>query len=68
MISKKEREVYNTIKAYIEKNGFSPSMREICRSVGIQSTATITVYLDKLESLGYIHRGKFVSRGISIIK
>ena len=68
MLSEREQQVYDAIKTYIDKHGFAPSMRELCKSVEMKSTATMQKYLDKLESEGYISRGKFTPRAISISK
>jgi repressor LexA len=66
MLDKKESAVLKAIRDYIHKNGFSPSLRELCNVTTINSTSTMQKYLDKIESEGYISRCKFIPRGISI--
>ncbi|MDE6361453.1 MAG: hypothetical protein K2L53_00580, partial [Clostridia bacterium] len=36
------------IKSFVDKNGYTPTVREICNSVGFKSTASAQYYLDKL--------------------
>jgi SOS-response transcriptional repressor LexA len=58
--------IYKAIKNYIEKNGFSPSVRELCKLTGINSISTITSYLNKLEEGGYIKRKPKIVRNITL--
>lgn len=39
---------------FINENGFSPSVREISKAVGLKSTSTVQAHMDKLDALGYI--------------
>lgn len=71
--AKQEREekiqaVYDMIKAAYDESRYPPSMREICRELGINSTCTIHRYISELEnrSLIIVHRG--VNRGIILAK
>ena len=45
----KEQLVYDYIKENIRKNGYSPSIRDICAALGIKSTSTVHLCLDRLE-------------------
>ena len=60
--------VYLAIKNYINKIGYSPTVRELCKMTGKSSPATIQVHLKKLKSLGYITFEENKSRTIRIIK
>ena len=42
------------ITAYVEQNGFAPSVRELCSMSGYRSTATVHRYMKQLESEGLI--------------
>lgn len=46
--------VYQYILEYITENGYSPSVRDICRGVGIKSTSTIHNHLKRLQDDGRI--------------
>lgn len=53
-ITKRQLDVYNFIVAYITKNMYSPSVREICKAMGVNSTSTVWVHLESLKGLGLI--------------
>jgi len=56
------------IQKNIRENGYPPTVREICKAVGVtSSSATAHKYLTILEKKGYIHREKERSRAIRII-
>ncbi|NLM19423.1 MAG: transcriptional repressor LexA [Clostridiaceae bacterium] len=46
--------IYNFIVEYISENTYSPSVRDICRGVGIKSTSTIHNHLNRLQDDGRI--------------
>ena len=60
--------VYLEIKKYIDKYGYSPSVRELCKLSGKSSTGTIRQHLVNLKKLGYIDYIDKKSRTIRIIK
>ena len=39
---------------FIAKNNYAPVIREICENTGVPSTASVSVYLKRLESLNLI--------------
>lgn len=53
-MTKKQSEIYEYIIGYMEKNLFSPTVREICEGVGLSSTSSVHSHLKKLEKQGYI--------------
>ena len=65
-LTKKEEQVYNFIKSFIEVDGYAPSVRDICHGVGIQSTSTIHHLLHTLETKGYIALADGKSRAIRL--
>lgn len=62
----KEQLVFDYIKENIKKNGYSPSIRDICTALGIKSTSTVHVCLEKLEKKGYIQKENGKSRTLRI--
>ncbi len=66
-IFNKTEQLYDFIKEYKNKNGFPPSVREMCTALNINSTSTITYYLNYLEEQGKIRRGAYKNRAIEII-
>ncbi|MBN2853698.1 MAG: transcriptional repressor LexA [Clostridia bacterium] len=65
-LTKKQAEVLDYIKESLSKNGYAPSVRDICKDVAIKSTSSAHSYLKKLHSLGYIDMDNTVSRSIHL--
>lgn len=66
-IYNKTEQLYEFIKKYKAENGFPPSVREMCAALNINSTSTITYYLNYLEEQGKIRRGAYKNRAIEIL-
>ena len=49
--------ILSTIISYIEINGYPPTIREICERVGLASTSSVCVHLQKMDTLGMIVLG-----------
>lgn len=63
----KEQKVYNYIVNSVQNNGFAPSVRDIMRDLGYKSTSTVHMYLNRLDTLGYIRKEDGKSRAISVV-
>lgn len=68
MLTEREKEILEAIKDYIDKNGFSPSIRDICDIAGLKSKSTVHGYLKSLENKGYIQRLENFPRALTIAK
>ena len=55
-LNKREKAILKYIEKQMNKNGYAPSVREIGQAVGLSSTATVHVYLLRLEKKGYIKK------------
>lgn len=53
-MSEKQREILEIIKTFIKENGYSPTIREICKIANIKSTASVHGHIKKLKAEGYI--------------
>lgn len=62
----KEQLVFDYIKENIRKNGYSPSIRDICTALNIKSTSTVHTCLDRLEKKGYIQKENGKSRTLRV--
>ncbi|MDR1094598.1 MAG: transcriptional repressor LexA [Clostridiales bacterium] len=60
-------ELYEFIKQYQQENGYPPSVREMCKTLDISSTATAFYYLNKLSDMDLIRKVDNQSRGIEVI-
>lgn len=66
-LSNKQLEILNYMKSEINKKGYPPSVREICKAVGLRSTSTVHGHLSKIEKKGYIRRDPTKPRAIEIL-
>lgn len=65
-IQEKVQKVYEFVLCYVSKNGFPPSIRDICANLNIKSTATAYSYLNKLKSKGLLDKLPNKKRAITI--
>ncbi len=67
-LNKRERDILKFIQKEIITKGFAPSVREICKAVGLNSTATVQGYLKTLEERGYVKKENQKGRTIRLLK
>jgi repressor LexA len=65
-ITARQQEIYDYVRAVLEKRGIPPSMREIGEHFGIRSTNGVHGHLAALERSGLITRARGTSRGIML--
>jgi len=65
-LTRRQRDVYHYIRRFIKKNGFSPTLEEICSGLGVSSLATVFKHLKNLEEKGVITRKWNHGRSIEI--
>ena len=63
-LTEKQQNVYESIMQYQRVNGYAPTIREICKMVGVASTSSVYAHLKILEDKGYIARKMDASRAI----
>lgn len=68
MLTKKQLQLYNFIKNYIEENKISPSYDEMKNFLNLKSKSGIFHYLNSIEKLGYIRKINKKSRIVEIVK
>jgi len=64
----RQQEVLDFINSYATAHGYPPTLREIGKGLGIQSTNGVTDHLKALEKKGYVQRTKLHSRGIVLVQ
>lgn len=62
----KRTEILRIIYKYSRKNGYPPTVREICDLAGLKSPVTVHSHLNKLEKEGYINKEETHPRASSI--
>lgn len=65
-VTEKQTKVLEYVKAQIRKNGYAPSVREICQALGFKSTSTVHGYLARLQKNGLIQKAALKPRTIRI--
>lgn len=63
-LTEKQQNVYESIMQYQRVNGYAPTIREICKMVGVASTSSVYAHL---KEKGYIARKMDASRAIAIL-
>lgn len=58
--------VYDYIMSYIKENGFSPTVRDLCKGTGIRSTSTIHAHLKRLRDSGRIEMESGKRRALTL--
>src|SRR5436305_6698280 len=66
-ITKRQRQIYDFISDFVQKNGYSPSFEEIREGMGLNSLATVHKHISNLETKGLLTRDYNRSRSIDLI-
>ena len=66
-ITKRQRQVYDFISEFVQKNGYSPSFEEIGDGLGLSSLATVHKHITNLEKKGLLTRDYNCSRSIDLL-
>lgn len=64
----KQKRILDFIKQYIDKYGYSPTLKEIAEAVGVTSLATVHEHLETLEKKGAIKKFSGAIRGIEVLE
>ena len=66
-LTEKQKQMLETLKKFIAKNGYPPTVRELGKELDLSSPATTHFHLSKLESKGYITKGKGKNRTLELL-
>ena len=66
-ITKRQRQVYDFIAEFVQKNQYSPSFEEIGDGLGLSSLATVHKHVSNLEKKGLLSRDYNRSRSIDLL-
>lgn len=67
LLTEQDKIAYSAISKFIKENGYSPSVRELCKIMGKSSTATIRYRLKSLEQKGLIKTTSGANRTIRLL-
>ena len=66
-ITKKQQRILDFIVDYTNKNGISPTYREIGTGLGLKSVASVAEHIDNLVAIGAIKKGEDSSRLLEVV-
>lgn len=65
-LTKRQKEILDYIRSFIDENGYAPSYREIAHYFEFSSTGTIAEYISILEEKGYLTKEAMEARAIQL--
>lgn len=63
-LTKKQKEVFDFIQAYINQNGISPTIEEIRRGLKLRAVSTVHEHIDSLREKGYLPKSDSSARNL----
>jgi len=66
-ITKRQREVYDFISEFVQRNNYTPSFQEIGDGLGLSSLATVHKHITNLEKKGLLNRDYNRGRSIDLL-
>jgi repressor LexA len=66
-ITKRQRQVYDFIADFVQRNNYTPSYQEIGNGLGLSSLATVHKHISNLEKKGLLNRDYNRSRSIDLL-
>ena len=66
-LTRRQREIYDFIRRFIDDNGYAPSLEEIGRAFGLSSAATVHKHVMNLVRKGMIRRTWNQNRSIDLV-
>ena len=67
-LTRRQKQVYDFISSFVDKNGYSPSFEEIAEGLGLSSLATVHKHISNLEDKQLLRRDYNRSRSIDLLK
>ncbi|HEY4495680.1 MAG TPA: transcriptional repressor LexA, partial [Candidatus Paceibacterota bacterium] len=65
-LTKKQKGVYDFIKNYINKKGFSPTFEEIKKHFKLSALSGVHQYIETLKEKGFLTKSDYSARGIEL--
>ena len=67
VIYRRERDLLQFISQYMQKNGYAPTLAEICDGLGLRSPATVHEHIANLIDKGVLKKEEGARRGLEIV-
>lgn len=65
-LTRRQKEVLEYLRSFINKHDYAPSYREIADSFGFSSVATVSEHIDSLKNKGYLENEENMARSIQL--
>lgn len=66
-LTRRQKQVFDFLVGFINRNGYSPSFEEIGEGLGLSSLATVHKHMQTLERKGFIRRSYNQSRSVEVV-
>jgi repressor LexA len=63
-LTRRQREIYDFVRAFVAEQGYSPSLEEIGAAFGLSSVATVHKHVEHLVAKGYLRKDAHRSRSV----
>jgi repressor LexA len=67
-LTRRQREIFDFVREFIEENGYSPSLEEIGARFGLSSVATVHKHVQHLTEKGYLKKASHRSRSVEPVE
>ena len=67
-LTKRQKEIFDFVRAYIERDGYAPSLEEIGAQFGLSSVATVHKHVQNLVEKGLLRKAWNRSRSIELVE
>ncbi len=67
-LTRRQKQIFDFINEFIERNGYSPSLEEIGQHFGLSSVATVHKHVTNLVRKGLLRRSWNQNRSIEVVK
>lgn len=67
-LTRRQREVYDTIRSFISRHGYSPSLEELGAALGLSSVATVHRHVERLIEKGLLRKDPHRSRSVEPVE
>ena len=64
----RQLQVLRFVSSFSAERGYAPTMREIGKALGMDSTNAVNDHVAALERKGYVRRGKMTARSIVVLR
>jgi repressor LexA len=67
-LTRRQKEIYDFVRDFIQNNGYSPSLQEIGRHFDLSAVATVHKHVSNLVDKGLLRRGRNQNRSLEVVE